>query len=255
MQPEARRAAVALTTLVVLAPLLLRLAWLPGVGLTRLPYALVTVSPDRSLPLVLTLGLCCVTLWLTTTVLVALAARGPGTSGRWAKAALRRLAPATVRRTLELTLGLTVLAGTTGVAQAAGPAGHVTVSQPVTVGTSVGSPLLSLDWPAAPAAAPVPALTLDRPTPPLVHHDPGRGLSLVTSVPRKVPAAQPIPAQTVTVRPGDSLWRIAARALPRGATTAAVERSWHRWYGANRAVIGPDPGLLQPGQQLTPPSS
>ena len=154
-----------------------------------------------------------------------------------------------------MTLGLTVLTSTAGVAQAAGPVSHVAITQ------SSDAPALSLDWPSAPAAPPV--VDLDRPVPVVVHHDPGRGLALVTAVPRtapKVPAAQAIPAKvsatkTVTVQPGDSLWRIAARVLPRGTSAAVIERSWHRWYAANRTVIGPDPSLIQPGQHLTPPTS
>jgi hypothetical protein len=49
------------------------------------------------------------------------------------------------------------------------------------------------------------------------------------------------------------LWRIAERSLPAGAGPRAIEKAWHRWYVANRAVIGNNPNLLQPGQQLVPP--
>jgi len=52
---------------------------------------------------------------------------------------------------------------------------------------------------------------------------------------------------------GDSLWTIAAAHLPAGASNAAVDRAWRRWYAANRAVIGPDPDLIVPGQVLFPP--
>jgi hypothetical protein len=33
-----------------------------------------------------------------------------------------------------------------------------------------------------------------------------------------------------------------------------IAAAWPRWYAANRAVIGPDPGLIRPGQELMPPS-
>jgi nucleoid-associated protein YgaU len=59
--------------------------------------------------------------------------------------------------------------------------------------------------------------------------------------------------QQVVVRPGDSLWSIAAAGLPARAPASAVARSWPRWYGANRAVVGADPDLLHPGQVLTVP--
>jgi nucleoid-associated protein YgaU len=80
------------------------------------------------------------------------------------------------------------------------------------------------------------------------------------------PAAAPKPAYTaptipshqqpaVTVQPGDSLWLIAAHRLGSAASTADVAAEWPRWYGANQAQIGPDPGELVPGQQLTVPAS
>jgi len=52
---------------------------------------------------------------------------------------------------------------------------------------------------------------------------------------------------------GDSLWTIADAQLPAGASNAAVDLAWRRWYAANRAVIGPDPDLIAPGQLLVPP--
>jgi nucleoid-associated protein YgaU len=64
------------------------------------------------------------------------------------------------------------------------------------------------------------------------------------------PVALPValPADTaVVVAPGDTLWDIAARRL--GAGT-----SWPAIYGLNRDVIGPDPGVITPGQRLVLPS-
>ena len=55
------------------------------------------------------------------------------------------------------------------------------------------------------------------------------------------------------MRRGDSLWAIAARHLGPGATDAEVAEEWPRWYAANRAVIGPDPDLVLPGQVLRAP--
>ena len=47
--------------------------------------------------------------------------------------------------------------------------------------------------------------------------------------------------------PGDTLWDIAARRLGAGA-------SWPAIYALNRDVIGPDPGVITPGQRLVLPS-
>jgi hypothetical protein len=56
----------------------------------------------------------------------------------------------------------------------------------------------------------------------------------------------------VTVRPGDTLWAIAARSL-RSPSVSRIALTWPRWYAANRRTIGPDPGLIRPGERLRPP--
>lgn len=62
-------------------------------------------------------------------------------------------------------------------------------------------------------------------------------------------------SETVVVRRGDTLWDLARRHLPAGASATEIARAWPLWYAANRAVIGPDPGLLLPGQHLRVPGS
>jgi nucleoid-associated protein YgaU len=57
----------------------------------------------------------------------------------------------------------------------------------------------------------------------------------------------------VVVGRGDSLWRIAHRILPVGASDAAVAEAVRTLYAANRAVIGADPDLVRPGERLTVP--
>jgi nucleoid-associated protein YgaU len=60
--------------------------------------------------------------------------------------------------------------------------------------------------------------------------------------------------QVVIVQAGDTLWAIARRSLPSGSPEADIARSCHAWFAANRAVIGADPDLILPGQQLHPPT-
>lgn len=60
-------------------------------------------------------------------------------------------------------------------------------------------------------------------------------------------------APSVLVRPGDSLWMIAARHLADGATDAAIARTCALLHRLNRDVIGDDPGLIHPGQRLRLP--
>jgi len=64
------------------------------------------------------------------------------------------------------------------------------------------------------------------------------------------PAAAAVPApdrDRFVVVPGDTLWDIAARRL-------GAARSWPAIYALNREVIGPDPGVITPGQRLTLPA-
>jgi nucleoid-associated protein YgaU len=56
------------------------------------------------------------------------------------------------------------------------------------------------------------------------------------------------------VRPGDTLWDIAARHLGPNASNADIARAWPRWYAANRVSIGANPQLIHPGLVLQPPS-
>jgi hypothetical protein len=60
--------------------------------------------------------------------------------------------------------------------------------------------------------------------------------------------------QIVIVRAGDTLWAIAKRSLPDGASDAEVAQSCAAWFAANRAVIGNDPDLIIPTQRLHPPT-
>ena len=87
--------------------------------------------------------------------------------------------------------------------------------------------------------------------------DPGvlTGLPL----PERAEGAARLPSRrAVVVRAGDSLWALAARSLGDRPTDRSTDRStdraitecWHRLYALNRAVIGPDPGLIRPGQVL-----
>lgn len=59
--------------------------------------------------------------------------------------------------------------------------------------------------------------------------------------------------ETVVVRPGDTLWAIAARSLPTDASHDAIAHACAQWHDANRAVIGADPDLIFPMQRLITP--
>ncbi|MGD9957618.1 MAG: LysM peptidoglycan-binding domain-containing protein [Candidatus Nanopelagicales bacterium] len=90
---------------------------------------------------------------------------------------------------------------------------------------------------AAAHASPVPATSAPQP-----------------AAPAASPASPGAAPATYVVRPGDSLWAIAARHLGPSASDAAIAAEWPRWYRANRAVIGDDPGLIHVGTRLAVPS-
>jgi hypothetical protein len=63
----------------------------------------------------------------------------------------------------------------------------------------------------------------------------------------------PTRARRVLVEHGDTLWDIASEHLGGAAPAAQVAAYWPLMYAANRARIGPDPGLITPGQRLVMP--
>jgi hypothetical protein len=69
--------------------------------------------------------------------------------------------------------------------------------------------------------------------------------------------AEPVSSSTVTatytVVAGDSLWSIAERHLPQGASPSDIGTAWPRWYEHNLEAVGDDPDLIHPGQVLTVP--
>jgi hypothetical protein len=172
--------------------------------------------------------------------------------------------PGSFRRLAERVLGVALVTAATGVL-AAGPA----AADPGRGAGPFDRPAVTLvtpsRHPAAPRATPYPAPShpaartgvpvappLDRPAAP-----PAAPLVATTDpfVPVPGPAPRPVPDGAVVVHRGDTLWDIAARHLGPGATPAAIAAEWPRWYAANRAVIGPDPDRILPGQRLAAPGS
>jgi len=166
--------------------------------------------------------------WLAVTVLVTAAGQLPGVAGRLAGAGARRIAPAAVRRTVEVALGLTVAVGVVGAAPASAASSHApaptSASQLAVPEPAAARP--DLDWPRQTAPAGV------------------------------APAG---PTEPVLVRPGDSLWRLAVQQLQAAGTPAPsgaqVAQTWPAWWSANRDVVGHDPDVIRPGMRLSPPTA
>ncbi len=63
------------------------------------------------------------------------------------------------------------------------------------------------------------------------------------------------PGRTVTLRPGDSVWRVARADLGPGASRAEVARHWRRVLRLNAETLAPDPDLVHAGDLLRLPRS
>ncbi len=166
-------------------------------------------------------ALWCVAVWLGLGLLAALTARLPGSVGRVADVACRRLLPRTLYRVVAVTAGVgVVLAPLAAGARAPQPGGSVAADRlPAASGATLPAPA----WPTDPPSS---AANPARPGAASVEH---------------------------RVRPGDSLWRITAAALGPAATSRDVAAAWPTVYAANRVTIGPDPDLIKPGQLLRLP--
>lgn len=205
------------------------------------------------------------------------AATWPARASSWL---LGLLAPATVRTTARVALGVTLATAGLGAttAFAAEPLPSARPSAGPGASATAGTLAPDLDWPRLAAAQPTPPAPLD---PSLPVQPSGAAASAIHpssaptgTVPRgygpvapseSAPAIRPrptapyatvrttTPGSAVVVRAGDCLWDIAARTLGASATPARIARSWPSWWAANRAVIGDDPDLLQPGTRLVPP--
>lgn len=167
--------------------------------------------------------------WLGVGLAGVLAAAAPGTGGRAAARIATLLLPRAVAR---------LVAGASGLGLLLAPVA-ATASTPAAAPTVVSAPAPA--WPTDDALPP-PSLPISGPTSRSISGPPP-GSATPGSTPREV-----------VVKPGDTLWSIAARHLPSTAPPARIARSWPRWFAANRAVIGADPDLIVAGQVLTPPT-
>jgi hypothetical protein len=189
--------------------------------------------------------------YLALGALLTLLAALPGVVGGACGALADAVTPRAYRRIAQLALGLTVIAG-----PAFGTVGASATPGTAPIQTSSTS-ALNLDRPGA--TGHVSAVDLDVPG----NSDRSR-LDLdrpgnTSTAPRATdrdPLIRPVrdlDEDHYTVRRGDCLWHIAERHLGPGATSAEITAEWHRWYHANRDVIGDDPDLILVGQVFRVP--
>jgi hypothetical protein len=184
--------------------------------------------------------------WLGLGLLAAVASGLPGSAGRTGALVARLLLPRAARAVLAGSAGLGALLAP--VAAGAAPAPHPASAPAATppapawpVPSSASAARTPPAWPVARSGAPSSPAASAPTTSPASAAPTGR-------------ASHPGGARRVTVRPGDSLWAITAHRLGPRATPARVAAEWPRWFAANRAVIGDDPDLIRPGQELAPPA-
>jgi LysM repeat protein len=178
----------------------------------------------------------CAALWLLLGLLVTLAATVVRRPDSALERLSRRLTPALIRRLVATSTGASLVL--TPVAATGAP-----VHSPPFAGVSASSAAATSTSAPASDASMSRSATEATPTLPPVQHTPG-------------PPLDPAPAtSTVLVTPGDSLWRLSAQRLGSTASERQIAVDWPYWYRANRKVIGRDPNLLRPGEQLTVPVS
>lgn len=217
-----------------------------------------TVGSDGATLELARLGLWLCAAWLGLAVLVVIGSELPGTVGRLAAVVAGRAVPTAMRRAIVTAIGASVLlapvaAGASTTATAVGAPG-VSATAETTAATATAA--------AGAATAGVPASTT-----------PGSATGALTETPTVAradvrassPPAAPVPwphtptpaapaGHDVVVRPGDCLWAIAAHRIGPHPSPARVAAESRRWYHANAAVIGGDPGLIHPGQHLHQPT-
>ena len=215
-------------------------AWappLPAAGWSEW-WSWLQADPQRALALVAGCAGRLLAAWLFLVTALRLLSAGTHAAGRAAGRAAELLTPRIARGMLEAVLGAALAVGSAGPALAGGaPAAGVST---------------------APSLAPVPApLLAPSPLPPLLDLDRPDVKAPEPVAPQAAPAPVRPPAgrPTVTyeVRPGDTLWDLAAARLPAHSTAQRITRGWQEWYLANHQQIGPDPGLLLVGETLLVP--
>ena len=187
------------------------------------------------------------------TLLVAHALRSLGRTARILELLAHGLTPVVLRRVVAAGLGAGIgLAGPLGVAGADEPDLGWTPTAIVSVDDAAGG----MDVEADPTPGHDPSVVTagsSSSAAPRTGMPTARRAEPVASAGRATSTPRPGTADAVTVRPGDSLWSIAAEHLGTHAAEQ-VAQEWPRWYEANRATIGEEPDLIRPGQVLHAPA-
>ena len=234
-------------------------------------------GPADGILLVVALGGALLSLWLGLGMTLSALSALPGALGQACSRLSGRIAPAAVRNVVAFVLGATLTAALvpgTAVART----GHEAPRPPVVAAAQIAFSSLADAAPDASFrfvsesvpglesvpdvadrhdvdAAPPPSWSPEGPASPARPASPDDQSALIKLVSRGAAASASSADGTdgVVVHRGDTLWSIAARHLGPAATASDIDAEWHRWFVANRDLIGNDPNLIAPGQLLSPP--
>jgi hypothetical protein len=197
----------------------------------------------------------------------------PGLTGRLARRTTFALAPAAVRRMVEVLVGGALLVQVTVAAPDPSPGhlssgscqavvassvcsrsgGPVTLGDPARIRLGAARLRLPVGGKEPVEARPIPRRSA-APLPPWLGGGPSKAAPLPPSPNHGPSQAAPggrAQASDYTVEAGDTLWDIAAAHLvPAERSTATIHRYWHQVYRANRRNIGANPDLIHPGTRL-----
>jgi len=204
--------------------------------------------PDEALTFLAAATAVVLLAWLGLSTLAATLAHVPGRAGQLADRVASACAPAMSRRVAAVLVGATVTS-------ALAPGTALGAPSPVASRVAQAAPGFRVTAETA-AAAPTPAPTEAAHGSPEPGWTPARPTVRPQPSPRLLAggAAPAVGAATVVVHRGDTLWDIVRHHLGPTATDAEVAEQWPAWHAANRAVIGPDPDLILPGQVLHAPT-
>jgi LysM repeat protein len=216
-------------------------------------------SPADGILIVVALGGALLSLWVGLgTALSALSAL-PGALGQASTLLAARIAPTAVRKVVAFVLG-TALSAALVPGTAVARTGHEAPRAAVVASAQYAAGALGSAVDSAPNASF--SLVSDAVhTSNTIHaiharNETDRAPAPSWSPERSTPSANSEDRVVeLVVHRGDSLWSIAARHLGPEATTSQIDAEWHRWFAANRLVIGDDPNAIRPGQVLSSPTS
>lgn len=196
--------------------------------------------------------------WGAVLLLLAAATVSPGRALRPARRLGSRLAPRIVARVGAVLLAVAVAGPVAASAAAPGPGPGAVLDAAPGAGAAVGT-AAAPDWSrqtTVPRGGVGDTDHTPAPQPGWQPPEPRQRADvrlLVGGGPRADAASRETVSETVVVRSGDTLWSIAARHLGPDASPEDIAAEWPRWHQANRDLIGPDPDLIRPGQELVAP--